>query len=100
MLLVHLLLLLEEPFHFTNIKGSFHNQFLFLHFFSSFLLPAKPCFHICRVCFENTCSLLGRLLNIKEDGREKQYCLKHGKLQKEKLHRALLQLAEKNHSFY
>lgn len=30
---VHLLLLLEKVFHFPNIKGLFHNQFLFLHIF-------------------------------------------------------------------
>ena len=68
--------------------------------FSSFLLSAMPRYHIFRVCFENTCSLLARLFNKKEDGREKQQCLKHGKLQKEKIRITLLQLAEKNHSFY
>lgn len=79
-------------------KDSFLSNSYF-SIFSSFLLPAKHCYHIFRVCFENKCSLLARLFNKKEDGKEK-YCSKHGKLQKEKIHRTLLQLAEKNHPFY
>lgn len=38
--------------------------------FSSFLLPAKPCYHIFRVCFESACFLLARL--FKQEGRWKR----------------------------